>query len=321
MSSARSGSRGSMKAHAVRHGGGSRLPAGARPRPNRQIDVRAGHTRGSAARPRPGRRGSRPAPGRWPRPAAAVSSAVRCRPAAPRLSSSCSMVRAPRITEVTAGRSCSQASATAAIDTRGPRPPPAPRRPRPRSARSRRAGRRPPRRARGPRRAGWPRSAARRAVYLPVSQPPPSGDQGSRPSPLACAGRDDLPLDLAGQQVVLRLQRHRARQAPVLGHVDRLLHLPAGEVGQPGVADLAGPHRVVEEAAASPRSGSAGPRRAPGRGRRTRPAAGAARRPAPGSVPAGQPDVVGSSPIGNRPLVASTTRSATPPAGRPASGR
>ena len=117
-------------------------------------------------------------------------------------------------------------------------------------------------------------------VYLPVSQPPPSGDHGSSPSPVDCAGRHDLPLDLADEQVVLRLQRHRAAPARGLGEVDDLLDLPAGEVGQPDVGDLAGAHGVVEEAAASPRAASAGRRRAPGRGRRARPRAGAARRPA-----------------------------------------
>ena len=85
-------------------------------------------------------------------------------------------------------------------------------------------------------------------VYLPVSQPPPSGDQGSSPSPLASGRGHDFPLDLAGEQVVLRLQRDQGREARALRDVDRALGLPAGEVRQSGVVDLAGAHGVVEEA-------------------------------------------------------------------------
>ena len=97
---------------------------------------------------------------------------------------------------------------------RAPRRPPGRRRRRPRCARWRSAGRRPRRRGRGSRRAGWRRSGAARGVYLPVSQPPPSGDQGSSPSPVVQAGGHDLPLDLADQQVVLRLQGDRPGRAP-----------------------------------------------------------------------------------------------------------
>ena len=126
--------------------------------------------------------------------------------------SSWARVRAPRMTEVTAGRSATQASATCAIDT------PAAlgdrctasmtsqvrcccvRRsyasmPRPGSSPSRvRAGR-------AARRAGTCRSASRRPAATTAAA------RGPRPG-----GRHDLPLDLPDQQVVLRLQGDRARQ-------------------------------------------------------------------------------------------------------------
>ena len=82
------------------------------------------------------RTGSRPRRGRSPRRARAISSAVRCSPTAPRLSSSCSTVRAPRITEVMPGRSTSQARATCGHrDTPRSRPALGRRRRRPRCAR------------------------------------------------------------------------------------------------------------------------------------------------------------------------------------------
>ncbi|OEI67483.1 hypothetical protein Cus16_2920 [Curtobacterium sp. ER1/6] len=62
------------------------------------------------------------------------------------------------------------------------------------------------------------------------------------------AGRDDLVLDVANEQVVLRLQRHRRCPAVRLRLVDGLRHLVAEVVREPVGADLAGGHGVVEEA-------------------------------------------------------------------------
>ncbi len=59
-------------------------------------------------------------------------------------------------------------------------------------------------------------------------------------------GRHDLPLDLPRQQAVLRLQGDRPGHVQGPGQVHGLGQLPAGEVGQPVVADLAGPDELVE---------------------------------------------------------------------------
>ena len=237
---------------------------------------------GSAARCRGRRRGSRRPAGRWRRRAGRSrrrSGAGRRRRGCRR---SCSRVRAPRITDVTAGRSCSQARATWAIGT--PRPSATAAdgvHDVPRALLRRCAARTPRRRARGfsPSRVAPLGRVSR--VYLPVSQPPPRGDHGQQPEPGVEAGRDDLPLDLADEQVVLRLQGHRPGQAADVGDADRLGDLPTGEVRQPDVADLARRPRRRRGSAASPRPGSAGPRRAPGRGRRARRRAGAATPRAP----------------------------------------
>ena len=142
-----------------------------------------------------------------------------------------------------------------------------------------------------------------------------------QPQPGVQRGRHDLPLDLADDQAVLRLQRHRRGQAERAGQVHRLGELPAGEVRQPVVADLAGPDEAVERPQRLLQRRHAGRTRAPGRGRRGRRRAGRATRRARGSgAGADSPTPFGSSPIGNRPLVASTTRSVTSagPVGEPA---
>src|SRR5262249_53071789 len=61
-------------------------------------------------------------------------------------------------------------------------------------------------------------------------------------------GRDDLPLQLTHQQVVLRLQGDGYLEATGTGRRHRLLHLPAGEVRQPDIADLPRADHVVERA-------------------------------------------------------------------------
>ena len=60
--------------------------------------------------------------------------------------------------------------------------------------------------------------------------------------------RHDLELDPAHEQAVRRLKGDRDGKVLVFSEVDGLLHLPAGEVRQPGIADLARAYRVVEEA-------------------------------------------------------------------------
>jgi hypothetical protein len=58
---------------------------------------------------------------------------------------------------------------------------------------------------------------------------------------------DELELDAALQQVVLRLQRHDRCQAELLGQQRGLLQLPADEVADSDVLDLARADRIVEE--------------------------------------------------------------------------
>ena len=237
---------------------------------------------GSAGR-RPSRRtGSRGRAGRWPRPGppSPRPSGADRRPAG--WSSSWSSVRAPRIVEVTPGRSVTQASATSAIDT-----------PRPSATRCtasitsqvrsvpRRSQASMPRPGSSPSRVAPLGRWSRR--YLPVSQPPPSGLHGISPRPASMRGRHDLPLDLADQQAVLRLQADRRRPGRARrARSYRLGQLPAGEVGETVVADLAGPDEAVE-----------GPQGLLERGQRiprvrlievdgVRRRAGSARRPAPG---------------------------------------
>src|SRR4029450_3603355 len=63
-----------------------------------------------------------------------------------------------------------------------------------------------------------------------------------------CGGRRDLPLDLADQQAVLRLQGDRRGQAELAREVHRLGELPAGEVGEAVVAALALPAEAAQRA-------------------------------------------------------------------------
>jgi hypothetical protein len=83
--------------------------------------------------------------------------------------------------------------------------------------------------------------------YLPDSQPPPSGPRQQAQASVQRGGHD-LPLDLADQQAVLRLEGDRLGQAERPGHVHGLGELPAGEVGQAVVADLARADEAVEGA-------------------------------------------------------------------------
>ena len=277
--------------------------------------------RGRAGAPPPRRTGSRPWPGRWPRPAAGCSSS-RCRSAAVRLSSSCSGVRAPRMTEVTAGpvgqpgeRHLRHRDAAARRRPRGPRRGPA--RCAPRRCAAPYAST--PRSGFSPSRVAPVGGASRR--YLPVSQPPPSGDQGRMPMPSSRQTGTSSNSISRASRLYCGCRVTIGGEAAELGEQDGLLQLPADEVAD---ARRSGSCRRAPRrrgTAGSPRSGSAGPRRAPGRGRscstpRRRRLASRARV----RWRAGQAERrSGPSPIGKRPLVAITTRSRTP--GRAASQR
>ena len=259
--------------------------------------------------------------GRWPRPGPRSprrSGAGRRRA---RLASSCSRVRAPRIVEVTPGRSVTQASATSAIET-------------PRSsatvctASMTSQVRSVPRavlglhaRGPGPRRAGWRRSAARRAGTSRTASRRRAGSTAAararrraRParSPTRSRARSGCTA-AAGSPAPATSERP--------GQVHGLGQLPAGEVRQAVVARSCRPGRSRRGSAASPPAASAGRTRAPGRGRPGPRRAGPATRPAPGSG-AGRTGRrrSGRRPVGKRPLVASTTRSVTS-AGRSANQR
>ena len=157
------------------------------------------------------------------------------------------MVRAPRIVEVTPGRSVTQASATSAIDT-------------PRASATfctasmivpGALGAAPVPGLHAPVRVVAEPGGAGRALVAAVLAGQPAAAQRAprqQPEPGVERGRHDLPLDLAHEQAVLRLQGDRRGQAQLAGQVDGLGQLPAGEVGQPVVADLAGPDEAVERA-------------------------------------------------------------------------
>jgi hypothetical protein len=57
----------------------------------------------------------------------------------------------------------------------------------------------------------------------------------------------ELELDRALEQVVLGLERHDRREPEVAGPEHRLLQLPADEVADPRVVDLARTDGIVEE--------------------------------------------------------------------------
>ena len=159
------------------------------------------------------------------------------------------------------------ASATCAIDT--PRSAAtARRRPRrPRSGPAPSGGSTTPRHGPGSRRAGSRPSGVRPSLYLPVSQPPPKGDQGSRPRPFSRQAGTISHSISRDEQVVLRLQRHQRRPASTVDEVARLLDLPAGEVRQPGDSRPCRRGRRRRGTPASPRAASPGPRRGADRGR------------------------------------------------------
>ena len=128
-----------------------------------------------------------------------------------------------------------RAASTASMIAPGPR-------------RRRCAPRRPPCRARGSRRAGWRRSAASSRWYLPASQPPPSGDQGRRPMPASRqAGTTSCSMSRT-RRLYCGCSVTGGAQPRGLGDVDGLGDVPAEEVREAVVGDLAGAHRVVEEA-------------------------------------------------------------------------
>ncbi len=91
----------------------------------------------------------------------------------------------------------------------------------------------------------------------------------------------------------MRLQRDGPHQTADVGHVHRLLDLPAGEVGQANVVDLAGAHGGIEERQGLFDRGV----RVPGvhlvQIDRVDPQAAQAGVEGPGEVTSGQPDLIG----------------------------
>src|SRR5215831_8133135 len=71
---------------------------------------------------------------------------------------------------------------------------------------------------------------------------------GQQPHARVHRGGHDLPLDLADEQAVLRLQRDRRSDVQRPGQVHRLGQLPPGEVGQPVIADLARADEAIQRA-------------------------------------------------------------------------
>src|ERR1700755_351284 len=84
--------------------------------------------------------------------------------------------------------------------------------------------------------------------YLPVSQPPPSGLHGSRPRPASWAAGTISHSISRTSRLYCRWSVTRGGTARLPGRVDGLGELPAGEVGEAVVADLAGPDESVERA-------------------------------------------------------------------------
>ena len=83
-------------------------------------------------------------------------------------------------------------------------------------------------------------------MVLAGEPPAPERRPGQEPEALGLAGRDDFPLDLAHEEVVLGLQGDRTGEPAKLGYVDDLLYLPAREVGEPYIVDFPRPHGVVQ---------------------------------------------------------------------------
>ena len=173
-------------------------------------------------------------------------------------------------------------------------------------ARRCRGGRRPPCRGPGPPRGGWRRPGARPAGTCPTASRRRAGSTAaargprrsqagtishsiSRTSRLYCGCR------VTGRRV------HPPARCTAFGQ------LPAGEVGQPVVADLARADEPSRDRSVSS-SGVPDRTRVPGTGRPRPAPAAAARRPGPGSGAARTARRRWArAPIGKRPLVASTT--------------
>ena len=158
--------------------------------------------------------------------------------------------------------------------------------------------------------------------YLPDSQPPPSGLHGSSPSPASSAAGTISHSISRTSRLYCGCRVTGAGEAERPGQLHGLGQLPAGEVRQAVVADLAGADEAVQRAQRllQRRAGVEGVhlvevdrRRRPSRPSDASSARVRCRR--------GQADAVRANrPIGNRPLVASTTGSVTS-AGRSANQR
>jgi hypothetical protein len=95
-----------------------------------------------------------------------------------------------------------------------------------------------------------PGTARRLRVLLVLAGEEAAGQRrpGQQPDVVVQRGGDDLVLVLAADEAVLLLQGDRELQPHCCGGGQGELQLPAGEVGQPDVVDLAGVDGVVEEA-------------------------------------------------------------------------
>ena len=92
------------------------------------------------------------------------------------------------------------------------------------------------------------RRPARRRVARVLAGKPSLGKRapGQDPETFFDAHRHQLPLDLASEHVVLRLQGDRHGESEMPSGHDRSLELPAREVGHADVANLARPDEHVE---------------------------------------------------------------------------
>src|SRR5258707_7853906 len=91
-----------------------------------------------------------------------------------------------------------------------------------------------------------PSGKGRPRRILPVRRPQPSGLQTIAPTPLVKGQRHQLPLVVAPDQRIVDLMRNVAGPTMLRGNVERLHELPAGEVRDADIPNLAGAHDGVE---------------------------------------------------------------------------
>ena len=92
------------------------------------------------------------------------------------------------------------------------------------------------------------RAAPASRRYLPVSQPPESGENGEKPRPMLGAQRQHLGLGRAVEQAVARLHPLEAREAAHVADPERAREPPGLDVAGADVVQLARAAQVVERA-------------------------------------------------------------------------